>query len=88
MDFTHCRDVDGLWIHNFFHEDTIRSTFAYKPRPDDLFLVTYPKCGTTWTQYLILSILTDGHPPKTVVDFMLASPFMEMMGAEAAERNA
>ncbi|KAH6926186.1 hypothetical protein HPB50_015798 [Hyalomma asiaticum] len=86
MDFAQCRDVGGLWIHNFFHEDIIRSTLAYKPRPDDLFLVTYPKCGTTWTQYLILSILTDGYPPKTVVDFMLSSPFMEMMGAEAVER--
>ncbi|KAH7984967.1 amine sulfotransferase [Rhipicephalus sanguineus] len=88
MDFVSCRDVDGLWIHNFFHEDLIRSALAYKPREDDIFLATYPKCGTTWTQYLILSILTDGHPPKTVVDFMLASPFMEMTGAEAAERMA
>ncbi|KAH7972479.1 hypothetical protein HPB52_012473 [Rhipicephalus sanguineus] len=88
MDFDSCRDVNGLWIHHFFHEDLIRSVLAYKPRDDDIFLATYPKCGTTWTQYLILSILTDGHPPKTVVDFMLASPFMEMMGAEAAERMA
>lgn len=86
MDIDDCRDVDGLWMHKFFHEDLIRSTLAYKPRPDDIFIVTYPKCGTTWTQYLILSILTDGHPPKNVVDFMLASPFMEMMGAEAADR--
>lgn len=86
MDIDDCRDVDGLWIHKFFHEDIIRSTLAYKPRQDDIFIVTYPKCGTTWTQYLILSILTDGHPPKTVVDFMLASPFMELMGAEAADR--
>ncbi|KAH6926189.1 hypothetical protein HPB50_015801 [Hyalomma asiaticum] len=86
MDFDSCRDVDGYWIHNFFHEDNIRSALAYKPRQGDLFLVTYPKCGTTWTQYIILSILTDGNPPKTVVDFELASPFMEMMGAELAER--
>ncbi|KAH8028643.1 hypothetical protein HPB51_017861 [Rhipicephalus microplus] len=87
MDFDQCRDVGGLWIHKFFHEDVIRSALAYKPRDDDLFLVTYPKCGTTWTQYIILSILTDGHPPKTVVDVELASPLMEMMGAEAAERR-
>lgn len=86
MNIDDCRDVDGLWIHKFFHEDLIRSILAYKPRQDDIFIVTYPKCGTTWTQYLILSILTDGHPPKTVVDFMLASPFMEMMGAEGADR--
>ncbi|KAL1485188.1 hypothetical protein MTO96_032106 [Rhipicephalus appendiculatus] len=56
------------------------------PRPDDVFVATYPKCGTTWTQYLILSILNKGDPPKTYIDFMLASPFLEMMGAEAAEK--
>ncbi|XP_065294416.1 sulfotransferase ssu-1-like [Dermacentor albipictus] len=86
MDIKQYRDVDGLWMHKFFHEDLIRSALAYKPRQDDIFIVTYPKCGTTWTQYLILSILSDAHPPKTVVDFMLASPFMELMGAEAAIR--
>ncbi|XP_077538145.1 amine sulfotransferase-like [Haemaphysalis longicornis] len=79
------RDVDGLWMHSFFHEDMVRSALAYSPQPDDLFIVTYPKCGTTWMQYLILSILSKGHPPKTVTDFMLASPFLEMMGAESAE---
>lgn len=60
----------------------------YRPRPDDVFIVSYPKCGTTWTQYLILSILTDGEPPTILEDFMLASPYMEMMGAEAAEKMA
>ncbi|KAH7972480.1 hypothetical protein HPB52_012474 [Rhipicephalus sanguineus] len=79
-------NVDGLWIHESAHEDLIRSALTYKPRQDDIFLVTYPKCGTTWTPHLILSILTDGHPPKTVTDFMLASPFMELMGAETAEK--
>lgn len=80
------RDVDGLWMHSFFPEALIRSATAYRPRPGDALIVTYPKCGTTWTQYLVLSILNKGHPPTNAVDFMLASPYLEMMGAEAAEK--
>uniref|UniRef100_A0A131YJ56 Sulfotransferase n=1 Tax=Rhipicephalus appendiculatus TaxID=34631 RepID=A0A131YJ56_RHIAP len=86
MDVENYRYVDGLWMHKFLLEDILRSAFSYQPRPDDVFVATYPKCGTTWTQYLILSILNKGDPPKTYIDFMLASPFLEMMGAEAAER--
>uniref|UniRef100_A0A1E1XD78 Putative sulfotransferase n=1 Tax=Amblyomma aureolatum TaxID=187763 RepID=A0A1E1XD78_9ACAR len=86
MDLKGYREVEGLWMHTFFHEDLIRSALAYKPRPDDVFIVTFPKCGTTWTQYLILSILSNGQPPKTVTDFMLATPYLELMGAEAAEK--
>ncbi|XP_077522180.1 amine sulfotransferase-like [Amblyomma americanum] len=86
MDLEGYRDVEGLWMHKFFHEDLVRSALAYKPRPDDVFIVTFPKCGTTWTQYLVLSILSDGQPPKSVADFMLASPYLELMGAEAGEK--
>ncbi|KAK8756164.1 hypothetical protein V5799_001139 [Amblyomma americanum] len=86
MDLESYRYVDGLWIHKIFHEDTLRSLFSYTPRPDDVFIATYPKCGTTWTQYLILNILRKGEPPKTALDFYLASPFLEMMGVEAAEK--
>lgn len=86
MDINAYRDVEGLWMHQFFHEDLIRSALSYKPRPDDVFIVTYPKCGTTWMQYLILSILSKGNPPKSLPDFMLASPYLELMGAESAEK--
>uniref|UniRef100_A0A1E1X6Y4 Putative sulfotransferase n=1 Tax=Amblyomma aureolatum TaxID=187763 RepID=A0A1E1X6Y4_9ACAR len=86
MDLESYRYVDGLWMHTVFDEDNLRSVFSYKPRPDDVFIATYPKCGTTWTQYLVLSILRKGDPPKTAVDFSLASPFLELLGAEAAEK--
>ncbi|KAL1485196.1 hypothetical protein MTO96_032114 [Rhipicephalus appendiculatus] len=86
MEVGQLRFIDGLCIRAFFPETLIRSAMAYSPRPDDVFVVSYPKCGTTWTQYLILSILTDGEPPTNLEDFMLASPYMEMMGAEAAEK--
>ncbi|XP_065294482.1 sulfotransferase 1E1-like [Dermacentor albipictus] len=78
--------VDGLSLHEWFHEDTVRSALSYKPSSDDVFIVTYPKSGTTWTQYVILSILGGGEAPRTYVDYMLNSPYLELMGVEGVER--
>uniref|UniRef100_A0A1E1XED8 Putative sulfotransferase n=1 Tax=Amblyomma aureolatum TaxID=187763 RepID=A0A1E1XED8_9ACAR len=80
------KSIDGLPLQGLFHEDIVRSVLTYKPRRDDVFIATYPKCGATWTQYLILSILTRGNPPRNLADFLLASPYLELMGAEAAEK--
>lgn len=36
----------------------------YNPRPDDIFVVTYPRSGTTWMQMILYQLTTDG-----VMDF-------------------
>ncbi|CAN7942443.1 unnamed protein product, partial [Ixodes hexagonus] len=80
------KEVDGLYTTSFFHEDNLRSAFAYKPRPDDVFVATFPKCGTTWMQCIVHCILNDGVLPDNSVDFMLASPFIDFTGAEGPDR--
>lgn len=85
LELENYRYVDGLWMHKFFHETILRGVFSYQPHPDNLFVVTYPKSGTTWIQPLVFSILNKGDPPKTRVEFSLASPFLELMGVEVAE---
>ncbi len=47
----------------------------FTPRPDDIFVCTPPKCGTTWTQTLVNSLIfQDGNSPGPV---MVVSPWLE-----------
>jgi peroxiredoxin len=35
--------------------------FKFVPRPDDIFIVTYPRSGTTWMQMILYQLTTDGN---------------------------
>ncbi|KAL3193989.1 hypothetical protein MRX96_001905 [Rhipicephalus microplus] len=79
--------IEGLYIGKAFPEDAVRSTIAYEPRPGDLFIVTYPKCGTSWMQQIVYNILTDGNIPEDKTDAVLRLPFLEIQGADAATHS-
>lgn len=34
------------------------------PRDSDIFVCTYPKCGTTWIQHICSQLLTDNYGPQ------------------------
>lgn len=74
--------VDGLFVGKHFTEETMREVFAYKPRPDDVFIVTYPKCGTTWMQHIVYYIYNNGTPPQSKEDMSSRTPFFELVGLE------
>ncbi|XP_013793546.1 sulfotransferase 1C2-like [Limulus polyphemus] len=79
------QEVDGFFIPKMFSPDAFRDTLKYRPRDDDVFIVTYPKCGTTWVQHIVMSIFKKGEPIANFLEFQRSTPFLEMTGPKAAE---
>merc|ERR1711990_1181296 len=46
-------------------------------RSDDVWVVSYPKCGTTWTQEMVWMILNDVDMEKGQLPLVIRSPFIE-----------
>ncbi|XP_064484601.1 sulfotransferase ssu-1-like [Ornithodoros turicata] len=78
------RDLDGLFISRCFQDDIVRPALAYQPRPDDVFIVSYPKCGTTWMQHIVYLIYSGGVPAKDRLELAAKTPFLEMHGIDSA----
>ncbi|CAN8009802.1 unnamed protein product [Ixodes pacificus] len=74
------RDVEGLHIPREFQEKTVRSVLSYQPQEGDIFIVSYPKCGTTWVQYIAYNIFNDGVRPPSMLDVFRSVPFLEHRG--------
>ena len=58
---------------------------SYQAKDDDLFISTYPKNGTTWTQQIIYLIQHDAESPATGEQFGASSVYLEQRGRKAAE---
>ena len=52
----------GLKYPMSYSRENIEFAIDYKPSDSDIFVITYPKSGTTWTQQIIYLILNDGKP--------------------------
>lgn len=47
-------------IANFRTDASDQAGRDFKPDPTDVFIATYPKCGTTWVQQIVHSLRTGG----------------------------
>ncbi|XP_037034685.1 sulfotransferase 1C2-like [Bradysia coprophila] len=82
------RVVNGLKFAPGFSFETCLSALNYKPLDDDIFIVTYPKNGTTWTQQIVILLQNNGTLPDDVAkgDMSLRSPFLEYRGTESLKQ--
>jgi aryl sulfotransferase len=72
-----------------------RRLAAYRPRADDIFISTYPKCGTTWTQHIAAMLIFQSPEPHSIHDVSIwpdapmrgpIGPVMEKLEAQTHRR--
>lgn len=60
------------------------SGMRYRPAAGDIFVCTYPKCGTTWVQYIVY-LLVRRRPIAADESLTILFPHLEEVGAEPVE---
>ena len=59
----------------------------FEVRADDIWIVTYPKCGTTWTQEIVWHIMNDVNKELGKIPLFVRSPFLEFQGIQGPENS-
>jgi hypothetical protein len=74
---------DGFRMPMGFPVAGFESGQRYPASPGDVFVASYPKCGTTWTQYIVYLLKNDGRPlaPEQRLDTVF--PHLEEVGEDA-----
>jgi len=65
-----------------FPIDGFESGLRYVARENDVFVATYPKCGTTWMQSIVYLILRNGEPITSDIKLSSIFPHLEEVGKE------
>ncbi|GIY70009.1 sulfotransferase 1C3 [Caerostris darwini] len=70
-------EIEGLRLNQSFVPEIYRDAMNFKSGKDDVFVVTYPKCGTTWMTQIVALILRKGKPFTSKEDYFSFIPFLE-----------
>jgi hypothetical protein len=71
---------DGFRMPMGFPVESFDSGQRYRAAPGDVFVATYPKCGTTWLQYIVYLLLHDGRPLAPAESINDVFPHLEEVG--------
>ena len=61
-------EVNGVLVPDFVSQDVVDKMKDMELYPDDVWVVTYPKCGTTWTQQIVRLIRNNGEKDDVKID--------------------
>lgn len=76
---------NGFIMPSGFQPENFHSALAYIPEDGDIFISTYPKCGTTWTQNILLLMKNKGKPLEPGQNINQFIPHLEEVGKEVVE---
>jgi hypothetical protein len=65
-----------------FPVEGFESGQRYRASPGDIFVVSYPKCGTTWVQYIVYLLERGGRPLTAAQRLDDVFPHLEEVGEE------
>jgi hypothetical protein len=73
---------DGFRMPMGFPVEGFASGQRYRAAAGDIFVTSYPKCGTTWTQYIVYLLLNGGRPLTRGQSINDVFPHLEEVGED------
>ena len=73
--------LEGVIFEGSYTKDSVLATKNFKSRPDDIFISTYPRSGTAWTQNILIGTVygTDNLTDGQNFDLHYLSPYLELV---------
>ena len=69
---------NGFVMPRSYPEKLEKGIYDFELRDDDIWIVTYPKCGTTWTQELVWNIVNGVQVSRIPEPLFDRSPFIDI----------